>query len=56
MDQTLSAIDPATCGCTDCIVGYSIPAGQATQKQLRRMVKGQLQDRTSTPYIITFKW
>lgn len=39
-------LDPETCGCTDCIVGYSVPMSQATLKQIKKASKGKMQNAT----------
>lgn len=39
-------VDPRTCGCTDCIVGYSIPLEFATQRQLQMLLNGVLVNAT----------
>lgn len=39
-------IDPDSCACVDCLVGYSVPLGSASKKQLRRLAKGKLMNAT----------
>lgn len=38
------AIDPAGCGCTECITGQYVPLDQATAAQVYAMLKGQLRN------------
>jgi len=45
--RTVKRIDPIGCGCTDCIVGYSIPLDIASDHQIKAMVRGHLIDATS---------
>jgi hypothetical protein len=46
-------IDPPGCGCTDCMTGYSLPLGDAGDAQIRQLLKGNLQDATSTTFTVT---
>lgn len=39
-------IDPAGCGCTDCLTGYSVPLDQATDQDLLRLVRGEAANAT----------
>jgi hypothetical protein len=39
-------IDPPTCGCTDCITGYSKPMDEATDQELWQMMIGLKQNAT----------
>jgi hypothetical protein len=48
VDQVMG-IDPDTCGCTDCITGRTVPLSRATFQQVRDMLDGKLQNRTSIP-------
>ena len=41
-------VDPPTCGCTDCLTGYSVPLNLATWQTIRAMIHGDVQDATST--------
>jgi len=45
--RTVKRIDPIGCGCTDCIVGYSIPLDIASEHQIKAMVRGHLIDATA---------
>lgn len=40
------AIDPAGCGCTECIVGEYVPMDAATDDQLLGMILGELANHT----------
>lgn len=42
----IRAIDPAGCGCTECIVGEYVPQDQATPEQLTAMRAGLIRDNT----------
>ncbi len=42
----IKRIDPVPCRCLDCVTGYSIPLDMATQKQLKKMLKGKLINAT----------
>lgn len=39
-------IDPPDCGCTDCLVGWSVPLYRATKFQLAAMMAGYVQNAT----------
>lgn len=39
-------IDPAGCGCTDCLVGHSVPVDRATDIQMAALLAGMLSDAT----------
>ena len=39
-------IDPADCGCTDCILGFSKPAGQASDYELDLMSRSIVDNAT----------
>lgn len=41
-------VDPPSCGCTDCITGYSVPLDLATWETVKALVHGDVQDATST--------
>lgn len=43
----LLAIDPENCGCTECIIGEYRPLNEATEDELRQLVRGELSDNTS---------
>lgn len=40
------AIDPPDCGCTDCLIGESVPLSGASDELIRRMIRGEVTDRT----------
>jgi hypothetical protein len=42
------AIDPAGCGCTECLTGEYVPLDQATDAQLAAMLRGEIRDNTNT--------
>ena len=42
----LNRIDPPDCGCTDCLTGYSEPANEVSQKELKKLFKGKLRNAT----------
>ena len=46
-DRIVKRIDPIDCGCTDCIVGYSIPLGIASDSQINAMINGITIDATA---------
>jgi hypothetical protein len=37
-------IDPPNCGCVGCITGYSKPITECSQKELKQLRKGKLQN------------
>lgn len=41
-------IDPRDCGCTDCLVGNSVPMNEVTREQLDAMWPWEVLDRTGT--------
>lgn len=41
-------VDPAGCGCTDCLTGYSVPIGTADQLTLLAVQQGLIADSSST--------
>ena len=45
------AIDPAGCGCTECLTGEYVPLDEATDDQLRMMLMGEI--RNNTGYVWT---
>ena len=49
----LTFIDPADCGCTDCIVGEAVPLSRATARQIRDMLTGRLVSRLNSDTEIT---
>jgi len=52
MSEKLTRIDPEGCGCTDCGSGYSMPINYCSQKELKKLKKGKL-DNASGCKIIT---
>jgi hypothetical protein len=49
----LRALDPRGCGCTDCLVGYSLPLDCAGAEQIMAMLRDRLINRTSTTFRVT---
>jgi hypothetical protein len=47
------AVDPAGCGCTDCLTGRSVPLDRATGAQVAALLTHQIHDRTGTTLDIT---
>ena len=43
-------IDPLTCGCTDCMTGWSVPLGEASDEDVFAMLAGEIQDATSEEF------
>lgn len=41
-------IDPVGCGCTDCIIGYSVPIDLALSADFDRFVLGLVDDASAT--------
>jgi hypothetical protein len=41
-------VDPPSCGCTDCLTGYSVPLNLATWQTVKAMIHGDVQDATGT--------
>lgn len=46
---TVKRIDPRGCGCTNCIVGDSVPMDQAGTLDLFNMINGQIHNATGYP-------
>lgn len=44
----LLAIDPPTCGCTECLVGEYMPEAQASREEILEMLHGRLGNHTYT--------
>jgi hypothetical protein len=51
--MTVRAIDPPGCGCTDCLIGWSVPLDRASSTQVADMIARHLLNRTSTDMTIT---
>lgn len=47
------AIDPPSCGCTECITGEYIPLADATPRQITDMLAGRLGNNTGLEFRIT---
>lgn len=45
-------IDPAGCGCTECLTGEYVPLDRATPKQVRKLLAGKLADATSEVFSV----
>ncbi|MFJ9521280.1 hypothetical protein ACIRPK_23895 [Kitasatospora sp. NPDC101801] len=56
MSTRLLAIDPADCGCTECIIGEYVPLRYATADQIVRLLKGELGNNTFTEFTVEVKW
>jgi hypothetical protein len=46
-------VDPPSCGCTDCLTGYSVPLNLATWQTVKAMIHGDVQDATGTKLDVT---
>jgi hypothetical protein len=46
-------VDPAGCGCTDCLTGDAVPLDRATSAQIAMLLTHQIHDRTGTILDIT---
>lgn len=46
-------IDPADCGCTDCVTGRAVPLNHATYLQLMHMLHGKLRSRLDSDTVVT---
>lgn len=40
------AIDPADCGCTECLTGEYVPLNQASREQILQLARGKLGNNT----------
>lgn len=49
-------IDPYECGCTECLIGMYVPLEMATYKQLKKMLKGKINDATSNEFEFKDGW
>lgn len=45
-----TAVHPAACGCTSCLVGESVPLNGATEAQVAALLLGKLEDRTGAEF------
>ena len=45
-------IDPAGCGCTECLTGEYVPLDRATAGQVFRLIKGKLLNATDERFIV----
>lgn len=50
MPTVPTAIDPAGCGCTECLTGQYVPLDQATPTQVLKMRIGQLRNNTGEDF------
>lgn len=50
----LLAVDPAGCGCTECIIGEYLPADQANDTHLYSIITGDLSNNDPGGYSIEF--
>lgn len=46
-------IDPAGCGCTECLTGEYVPLDQASKNQVFALMRGELRDATSEKFTVT---
>jgi hypothetical protein len=46
-------IDPAGCGCTECLTGEYVPLDRATDAQVFALLRGELSDATSEKFTLT---
>ena len=51
---TLIAIDPDTCGCTECLIGEYKQLYRATDDDILNLAKGNLKDNTSAPVTVDY--
>lgn len=54
MTIKLRFIDPADCGCSDCLTGESVPLDRATGYHIRDMLAGRLTSRLDEDTEIEF--
>jgi len=52
-DPKLIAIDPAGCGCTECLTGEYRPLQAASEDELRALVAGHLRDHTEVMWYLS---
>lgn len=45
------AIDPAGCGCTECLTGLYVPVDEATDGQLMLMYQGKIANNTGLVWV-----
>jgi hypothetical protein len=50
------AIDPAGCGCTECLTGQYVPLDLATREQVLKMLRGKLRNHTGESFTITSEY
>lgn len=46
-------VDPIGCGCTDCLIGDSVPLDSASDAQITDLFAGRLHDRSSATFRVT---
>ena len=46
-------IDPAFCGCTECLTGEYVPLSEASDAQIFALIAGTLSDATSERFTLT---
>jgi hypothetical protein len=51
--MTLRFIDPADCGCTDCLTGEAVPLGRATAQHVKQLLEGRLRWRAGSDAELT---
>jgi hypothetical protein len=53
IDSTLRAIDPYSCGCTECLTGTYKPLVRATDDDIQAMFLGIISDHTNATWTVT---
>lgn len=50
------AVDPAGCGCTECLTGEYVPLQDATKEHVIAVARGDLRDNTSEIAHVEYEW
>lgn len=56
LKPTWTRVDPLTCGCTDCLTGYSIPLGLLSSDDLDWIATQQLDDKNDATGLSERGW